>query len=76
MLQSTRYALVSELAIGLVVIGINALMATFGALTAVMNGISLIVALLVLTSLLALVTPSQVRHDDIDPVAAKEALRV
>jgi len=58
------------------VVGIYALMATFGALTAVMIRISLMVALLVLPSLLVLVTPSQVRHDDIDPVAAKDALRV
>jgi hypothetical protein len=76
MLRSTRYALASALPIGPVVVGIYALMATFGALTAVMIRISLMVALLVLPSLLVLVTPSQVRHDDIDPVAAKEALRV
>jgi hypothetical protein len=50
--------------------------ATFGAATAVMIGISLMVALLVLASLLVLVTPSRVRDEDMDPVMAKEALPV
>jgi predicted RND superfamily exporter protein len=50
--------------------------ATFGALTAVMIVLSLMVVLLVLPSLLVLATPSRLVDEDISPAIAKEALPV
>ncbi|MCL1588447.1 MAG: efflux RND transporter permease subunit [Actinomycetia bacterium] len=50
--------------------------ATFGALTAVMIVLSLMVALLVLPSLLVLATPSRTEAEDTSPAAAKELLPV
>lgn len=69
-------ALTSVLGFLVMALAPTPIFATFGALTAVMIGISLMVALLVLPSLLVLVTPSRVRDEDVDPVMAKEALPV
>jgi len=69
-------ALTSVLGFLVMALAPTPIFATFGALTAVMIVLSLMVALLVLPSLLVLVTPSRTEAKDTSPAAAKEFLPV
>jgi predicted RND superfamily exporter protein len=69
-------ALTSVLGFLVMALAPTPIFATFGALTAVMIVLSLIVALLVLPSFLVAVTPDRSVDEDISPAIAKEALPV
>ncbi len=69
-------ALTSVLGFLVMALAPTPIFATFGALTAVMIVLSLMVALLVLPSLLVLATPSRTEAEDTSPAAAKEVLPV
>jgi predicted RND superfamily exporter protein len=69
-------ALTSVLGFLVMALAPTPIFATFGALTAVMIVLSLMVALLILPSLLVLVTPSRAEAEYTSPAAAKEVLPV